>query len=144
MAAMMEPGDDNYEAMMEPAEGPCNEGQVYLKEEVDKHGPTKKLKLDAEGSIYSSLFDACISDVAKTCVTEKEFEQLLTDSNLVFFLQVVVMGIIFVKMPTDDYVEPTDIQMGLRLAMCFLYHYTVSPVVSSAYKRLKFLSQNIT
>ena len=34
-------GDDNYEAMMEPVEGACNEGQVYLKDEVDEHGPTK-------------------------------------------------------------------------------------------------------
>ena len=40
---MMEPGDNIYEAMMEPAEVPCNEGQVYLRDEVDEHGPTKKL-----------------------------------------------------------------------------------------------------
>jgi uncharacterized membrane protein len=75
-------------------------------------------------------------------VQEEEFNELFFQTNLAFFMQILIMSIVYVKMPTDEYVEPSAIQMVLRIIMCFLYHLAVQDDVANACKRLKFLAQN--
>ena len=132
--------DDVDDEIQECAE---NQEENMKEEEEHKHGIHKSLKMDELSSNYSATFDACITDVAKRAkLTEKEFEQLVSDTSMAFFLQVLVMFIIYCVMPDKDYVEPTAIQMGLRLCMCSLYHFSILQDVASAMKRLKFLAQN--
>jgi hypothetical protein len=77
---------------------------------VDEHNDSRDLLIGQGDSIYLVAFDATITEVAeKAELMPGEQNELFFQTILVFFMQILIMSIVYVKMPTDDYVEPCTI-----------------------------------
>jgi hypothetical protein len=108
-----------------------------------EHIPTRLLEIGEGDSIYTLAFDATIDEVGGNNganLRDEDLNELFFQTSLAFFMQILIMSIVYKKMPNHDYVEPSTIQMVLRLVMCYLYHLAVEDDIALAFRRLKFLA----
>jgi hypothetical protein len=60
-------------------------------------------------------------------------------------ITLVIYQLFFTKSDSEKpNADPTLIMMALRLIVCYLFHIGVSNKVKNAYRRLKFLKNNMT